>query len=112
MPIQIQCNNKGCGQINAAYLDPTTNKVYCSVCNNEIENITVFTKNQMKFAKQFKEKTKKSFSVKCKYCKNEDRPLIENDNIVCSSCLKVQDQLSPIFASMLKVQLKKLAEDK
>ena len=52
----IYCTNKGCGVQMEPYIDPKTDKVYCSACDNEIANITHFTKVQMKSLKQYKQK--------------------------------------------------------
>ena len=105
------CTNKGCGETQPPYLDKDSTKVYCSKCNKEIENVTVFAKNQMKMLKQFKQKEKKSFSVKCNKCNVESRPKIVNDEVVCGSCSKKLDQLSGPFVMMLKTQLKKVDQD-
>lgn len=107
----MTCTNKGCGETQPPYLDKDTSKVYCSKCNKEIENVTPFAKNQMKMLKQFKEKEKKSFSVKCNLCKAESRPKIVNDEVVCGSCSKKLSHLSPPFVIMLKMQLKKADQD-
>jgi hypothetical protein len=93
------------------YLDPTSDKVYCSECNKEITNITYFAKSQMKASKQFKKKQSNSFSVKCKSCNNEDRPILEKNELFCNSCKKKIDGLSPIFKKMLIEKLKNFNSD-
>src|SRR5713101_2892305 len=108
MPFLINCNNKGCNKTQEPYIDPKDDKVYCSLCDKEITNITYFTKVQMKSLKQFKPKTSTSFSVKCPKCNKEGRPKIINDDIVCSGCSKSLDHLSVAFKNMLKDQLKKV----
>jgi hypothetical protein len=105
MPFTTTCPNKGCGETQAPYLDKDTNKAYCSECHKEITNLTVFVKNQMKMNKQFKPKEKKSFSIKCVQCGVESRPKILNDEVICGSCDKPLDQLTPSFKIMLKIQL-------
>ena len=108
MPFLIECTNKGCGQLQTPYLDPATDKVFCSKCDEEIINVSIFTKRQMKHLKQVKPKEKKSFAVKCSSCNKEDRPKIANDEIVCAGCGKVLDNISPFFKNMLKTQLQSL----
>lgn len=100
----MDCNNRGCGKTQTPFLDKDTNKVYCSACHKEIENVSPFVKNTMRMNKQFRVKEKKSFSVKCA-CGNEDRPVIEDDKIVCAECGAEQKQLTPQYATMLKDKL-------
>lgn len=105
MPFSMQCNNKGCGQIQSPYLDKETNQVFCSLCEKEILNATSFAKNQMKSMKQFKEKKQKSFSVKCNNCGVLDRPILESNSCKCASCKKEMN-VSPIFINVLQENLK------
>ena len=107
----MTCPNKGCGEIQPPYLDKDTDKVYCSKCNKEIENITIFAKNQLKMLKQFKKKEKKSFAVKCNQCNAEERPKLVNNEVICGACNKKLDQLSGPFLLMLKDKLKKVDQD-
>lgn len=111
MPFTTICPNKGCGETQAPYLDKDTNKAYCSKCNKEITNLTVFVKNQMKMTKQFKPKEKKSFSIKCAACGAEGRPKISGEEVICSACNKPLDQLTPSFKMMLKMQLANADKD-
>jgi ribosomal protein L34E len=107
----MPCNNKGCGKVQEPYIDPKDDKVYCSICNKEITNVTYFTKVQMKNLKQYKKKVPISFAVKCDKCGKQDRPLLLNDDIVCSSCRKSLDNLSIPFKNMLKEKLKTVDKD-
>lgn len=111
MPFSMVCNNKGCGKQMEPYLDPKTDKVYCSLCNKEITNITHFAKIQMKALKQFKQKIATSFAVKCSKCGKEARPKLLNDDVVCGECLRSLDNLSLPFKNMLKEQLKTVGKD-
>jgi ribosomal protein S27E len=112
MPFSTFCSNKGCGKIQEPYLDPQTNKVFCSLCEGEITNLTPFTKNQMKMNKQFRQKQPKPFAVKCGKCGREERPkLTAADDIVCGVCSQPLDNLSPIFKNMLKDKLKNVDKD-
>jgi hypothetical protein len=106
MPFSIVCNNKGCGQQQEPFLDPTTNKVYCAICGQEISNVNQFTKTQMKFIKQFRPKTTESFSVKCEFCNETNRPNLVNDVLTCARCKKVLTHISPMFVRALKEYLK------
>lgn len=111
MPFLIECTARGCCELQAPYIDLDTDKVYCSKCDQEINNISIFTKRQMKSLKQVRQKEKKSFSVKCSYCNKEDRPKILNDEIVCSFCSKIIDNLSVFFKNMLKTQLQTIDKE-
>lgn len=111
MPFSLVCTNRGCGKQMEPYLDPKDDKVYCSICNQEILNVTYFAKVQMKTLKQFKPKLTTSFAVKCAKCGKEARPKIVNDDIVCSGCNKIMDNLSIPFKNMLKEKLKTVDKD-
>lgn len=111
MPISINCPNKGCGKIQEPYLDPDDNKIYCSECNKEIPNISIFMKNQLRSSKQFKPKNNTSYSVKCKKCNKEGRPKLSNNDVVCNFCNKSLDHLSFPFKNMLKDKLKNIDKD-
>jgi hypothetical protein len=110
MPFTMQCTNKGCGQIQSPYLDPKTDKVYCSLCDKELTQVTHFAKVQMKSLKQYKEKKGKSFSVKCTNCNNEDRPQVNKDKYFCSSCKK-ELNVSHAFKLILQHYLGKAEQD-
>jgi ribosomal protein L34E len=111
MPFSTFCTNKNCGQIMEPYLDPQSDKAYCSNCDGELVNLTSFVKNQMKMFKQYKQKQSKPFAVKCAKCGREERPKIFNDDIVCGHCNKSMDNLSPIFKNMLKEKLRTTDKD-
>jgi hypothetical protein len=111
MAFTMACSNKGCGKFQEPYYDPKTDKVYCSECDREIINVSSFTKNQMKSSKQYKKKSATSFAVKCTKCGKEDRPILINNNVLCSSCKKPLDNLSEPFKNMLKEKLKTVNND-
>jgi len=111
MPFSVVCPNKGCGQLMEPYIDPASNIVYCSSCDKEINNITHFIKHQMKQFKQFKPKKNISFGVKCKNCNTEDRPLLQDKEVICPKCKKPHSHLSEAFKLMLKDNLKKVNTD-
>ena len=106
MPFSTFCIHKGCGTHMEPYIDQQ-DKVYCSVCDKELTNLTHFAKSQMKAFKQFKPKKKLAFSVKCTSCSKEDVPVINNNDIICGNCKKVLTNLSEPFKLMLKTELKK-----
>lgn len=107
MGFLIQCNNKGCGQMQNAYLDKETNEVFCSMCDKVINNVSDFTKRQMRSLNQYRVKEKETFAVKCPVCNKEGRPKIMNDEVVCGKCEAPLTNLTPFFLSMLKQKLKK-----
>lgn len=109
MAFNTYCTHKGCKQFQAPYIDPADNKVYCSVCDGELDSITIFAKNQMRMAKQFKKKPP-SFVVKCKLCKKSDRPKMQNNDFICSNCGKKLTDISEPFKLVLKEFLNKKEE--
>jgi uncharacterized protein with PIN domain len=111
MAFSVNCTNKGCAKLQQPYIDPKTDKVYCSECDREISNLSQFAKNQMKSSKQFKQKTSTSFSVKCDKCNQDNRPKLVNNELVCPNCNKILDKLSLPFKNMLKERLKKPSDD-
>lgn len=111
MPFSMSCTNKGCGKTQEPYLDVDTDKVYCSLCDKEIVNVTTFTKAQMKSLKQFRVKKVISFAVKCKKCGKEDRPKLVGKEVNCAGCGKPLDHLSEPFKIMLREKLKTADKD-
>lgn len=111
MPFSMQCTTKGCSKLMEPYLDVKEDKVYCSLCDQELVNVTYFVKIQMKSLKQFRQKTNKSFSIKCTKCGKEDRPKLINNDIICVGCNKSMDHLSEQFKIMLRDKLKTVDKD-
>ena len=112
MAFTLPCTNKGCGKIQAPYIDLVDNKVYCSLCDKEIPGITPIVKNQMKMNKQFRQKQPKPFGVKCPRCGKDDRPrLMGNGDILCAGCGKPLDHLSEPFKIMLRDKLRTTDKD-
>lgn len=107
MPFSMPCTNKGCGKTQEPYVNTKDDKVYCSLCDREIANVSYFAKVQMKSLKQFKQKAPIPFAVKCNKCEKDDRPLLVKDDLICSGCNKSFDNLSLPFKNMLKEKLKK-----
>jgi ribosomal protein L34E len=111
MPFLVACTNKGCGKTQSPYLDLASDKVYCSECGKEINNITSFAKTQMKSLNQVKKDSKKSFSVRCSSCGKENRPKEVNKQFICGNCNKPLTGLSQAFISILKAALKDADKD-
>lgn len=110
MPFSMPCSNKQCGKLQEPYIDPKTDEVFCSLCDKKIENVTHFAKVQMKALKQYREKKKTSFAIKCPKCSREERPVETANDIVCGGCNSPLDHLTDTFKRMLKMQLKKATE--
>lgn len=119
MAISLFCNNtyvddkgkqKKCGTMEP-YMDPKTEQIFCSNCNQEITSITHFMKSTMKTLKQFRQKPTISFGVKCQKCGKEDRPKIVGDDVLCPFCNKSHEHLSEPFKIMLKEKLKTVGKD-
>jgi Zn finger protein HypA/HybF involved in hydrogenase expression len=119
MALSLICNNtytdankkqRKCGQMEP-YMDPKTEKVYCSRCDNEIPNVNHFTKTTMKTLKQFRQKQQIAFGVKCQNCGKEAQPKVAGNDIVCPTCGKPHSHLSEAFKLMLKDALKTANKD-
>ena len=110
MAITVACQNKGCGKLQAPYLDQETNKTFCSECHGEVQ-VGDFMKRQLLMNKQFRKREQKSFSVKCEACRVEARPKIVGGEVICSACEKKLDKLSPAFITMLKLNLSKADQE-
>lgn len=119
MAISFFCNNtytdannkpKKCGQMEP-YMDQKTEKVYCSLCNNELTTVTHFMKATMKTLKQFRQKLQIPFAVKCQNCGKEAQPKIVKEDVVCPGCSKPHTHLSEPFKIMLKEKLKTTGQD-
>lgn len=111
MSFMTNCTNKGCYKQMEPYIDPKTDKVYCSECDQEMTNITYFAKVQLKSLRQFKSKKVVSFAVKCVHCGKEERPKVVKEDIVCPSCNKIHTHLSEPFKIMLREKLKTASQD-
>lgn len=105
MAVQILCTNKNCNKVQPPVINPKTDEVFCSVCDSKIENVTHFTKVQLKALKQYHEPKKVPFGVKCKKCGKEDKPVNNGADIVCGTCGATLDHLTESFKRMLKVYL-------
>ena len=114
MAFSTYCTHKGCkGSIDQMepFLDLNDDKIYCSICEQELLNMTHFVKIQMKTLKQFRKKQNVAFGVKCQSCKKEAQPQISNNDIICPHCLKPHSHLSEPFKLMLKEKLKTANKD-
>jgi len=111
MSFSTNCTNKGCGKFQEPYIDPKTDKVFCSICHKELINITRFVKLQMKSTKQYRAKETASFSVLCNKCNQKKRPKLVNNEIICGGCGEILDNISDAFKTMLKIELKTAATD-
>lgn len=104
MAFSMTCPNRGCGKINQPFLIESTNKIFCSECKQEIENISPIAKNQIKASKQ--SKSNESFGVKCELCKNSSKPIIKDKQAFCGFCNNKLKNISPYFISMMLEQAK------
>ncbi len=107
----MNCTTKGCYKQMEPYIDPKTDKVYCSICDGELTNVTHFTKVQMKSLKQYRQKASVAFGIKCNSCGKEDRPIVVGKDIVCPGCKKAHAHLSEPFKIMLRENLKNFGKD-
>lgn len=94
------------------YIDKDTDKVYCSECNQELVNMTYFTKQQLKTLKQYRPKSTSGFLVKCNDCKAQDKPTLVGGDVKCRHCGGNLDHLTRQFKLMLKQQIQEGSEIK
>lgn len=103
MPFMMNCTNKGCGKHQIPVLDLKDNNVYCSECGKIIQQVSSFTKVQMKSLGQTMKPAKQAYSVRCEKCKIESLPKIDaNDKLVCSSCSHLHKNISAPFAILIR----------
>lgn len=105
---RVFCDNKGCRKEVEPLLDKSDNKIYCPECNNVINNVTEFMKNQMVSLGQIKRQQKKqqAFSVKCISCQKENPPILKKGKLYCQICDTEITNLSAPFAHSIKEFLK------
>ena len=110
MPMQLQCNNKGCCKMSEALLDKADDKVYCIECGNEITNITSFTKTSLRSLGQFKRegKANSSFMITCPICNKRSGPKLNGEDVCCGACGEsLKDKVSPVLLYNMAANLKK-----
>jgi DNA-directed RNA polymerase subunit RPC12/RpoP len=99
----------GCHKEMRPLADKDTMVVYCTECGKPINNVSVFMKRQMLAYGQIRNINKKklAWSVKCSHCSKEGPPeLNKNDEqLTCSYCHKLLDNLSKPFAQMIRTNL-------
>lgn len=105
MILNLQCESRECSKTQTPYLDPINNTIHCSICDEEMVNLSPFMKNMLRQNKILKERPKKAFAIKCS-CGKEDTPIIsDDDQLVCPKC-KQPHKLTPVYAQMLKSKIK------
>ena len=119
MPVSLQCPNsytgadgkpKKCGETQP-YIDPKTDKVYCSTCNAEMLGVSHFTKVTLKTLKQYKTRSTATFKVTCKSCNSEAQLQIVNNKVICPQCKKEHLHLTEPFKLMIKQYVGKANKD-
>lgn len=113
MKFLCYCDNKGCLKEMEPVLDKDTMIAYCTECDKEIKNLSVFMKRQMLFSGQIKKDIAKkiAWSVKCPHCNKENLPSLEDNSLICSLCKKKIDHLAKPFENMIKKHIKSKKED-
>src|ERR1039457_4598092 len=106
MGFAINCNNRGCNKMQEPLLDTRDNKVYCSDCNKEINNVSSFAKTQMKSLGQVK-RPDKALAIECQSCHKAGTPALEKDKLVCSWCGKDHTKISKSFEIIIRDFIKK-----
>lgn len=107
MPLQINCNNKGCGKYMLPVLDLKDNEVYCTECGKIIAGANHFTKIQMKTLGQIKKPARPAYSIRCDKCKKEALPKLTNNKLVCSWCDNPNISVSKPFEILIRQAIRK-----
>jgi Fe2+ or Zn2+ uptake regulation protein len=86
----IQCTHKGCYSLDNHELDLSTDQVVCLACGKDIV-VPPTTKKTLQSFGQVKRKVNKGFTVACKACAHEDKPLLKTLSgatsiAVCRKC--------------------------
>jgi hypothetical protein len=110
MAITLNCTNPKCGKWQDPILDVKSNKVYCSVCDCE-QNVSHFTKINLKSVGQVKKATKSAYSVRCSACKWEALPKIVGAALCCPQCSAQHKGVSVPFQMLIKQEIKKASSD-
>lgn len=106
MGFQINCSNKGCFKTTEARLNLQDNEVYCEACGKSIQNVPIFTKNQMKSLKQTLKPAKGAYSARCEKCKIEATPILINDKLSCPNCKCALNNISKPFEILFRNAIK------
>lgn len=111
MAFMTHCTTKGCFKQMEPVIDPKDKKVYCSLCDGEVANISPFTKTQMIAMKQIKRAAKSAFGIRCNACKTEALPKLNaTGKLVCASCASALN-VSAAFEILVKNEIKKGRQD-
>lgn len=108
MKFRTFCEHKGCRKEMEPVLDKETMKVYCTACDRELQNVTIFMRNQMLAYGQVKKNVSKkmAFSVVCSSCGKSGPPVVdENGELVCSFC-SAELNLSKPFEMVVRQKMK------
>jgi hypothetical protein len=110
MGFTIQCDNKGCRQLQEPELDLKDSKnpdewdALCSECGLPIKSATYFAKVQMRHMGQLyrPKQQQQAFVVKCADCSKEGKPTLGAGNsLLCFHCGKEHTSLGAPFKQML-----------
>lgn len=94
-----------------AKLDLDNNKVICQECGQEIDNITVFTKNALKDVGQVIKRTKREpFQAYCSTCRELSSLYIKSKKAFCKVCNK-QVVVNNIFLNSLEQWIEQRERD-
>jgi|SRR5271166_2985006 len=110
MAIELNCTNPKCGKWQQPTIDTKTNKVYCAVCDGE-QNVSHFTKLNLKTVGQIKTAAKSAYSVKCASCKWDALPKFANGQFSCPQCSGVHKNISKPFENLIKDEIKKVKDE-
>lgn len=101
MSMSVFC--KTCKRLSEICLDKQDDNVYCKDCDQQITDITIFVKNNLKISKVFREPKKKNaaFEVVCSSCQKKTVPQLKDNKVFCLHC-KAELKLSSHFLNALK----------
>lgn len=108
MSFLLQCQNKDCKKTTEVVLDKNTNRVHCSDCDSEIQNVTLFVKSTLNNMKKYRipKKSYSSYALECKNCHKKMTPILIKEELHCPECRYTHDVTSH-FKNMFIANLKK-----
>lgn len=98
----LQCQNKGCVQLNEAKLDMSTDQVICSECGKPIENISVFAKRTLKQVGQVIRTSNSPWQKQCLKCNVLRDLVVSGEEALCKVC-RMPVKVHASFVQALKV---------
>lgn len=108
MEFRCYCDNVNCHKEMNPVVDKNTLVAYCTICNQPINNVSIFMKRQLVCNGQIvKQEVKKSaWSLKCHSCTQIGTPIDQDGKLCCAFCKKELKNINPVSEKLIKQYLK------